>query len=548
MQQTLFNEPIVNLISIDEAATSAKVSTATIRNWVKTGYLKIENKGFVRSDVLANFLDGRSGSKKLTGRANKSQKDFHDHEMLSADFKLLLSNVNSDLSALSDHYECSLSESFRNREGIYYTPKHVVENLFEFNQGDVSSLTFMDPCCGSGHFILRALDLGFSPENVYGYDTDPIAVELTKKRIFNKTGYVTKNVLHADFLAECLANKCKSFDVIYTNPPWGKKLDKEEKLKLGRAFSADGSVDTCSLFLFACLKQLKQRGELGFLLPDSFFNIATFESARLRSLSLQVTKLIDYDRPFKGLQTKAFGIGLKNTPVKQTGNIVLCKSQGNTFERLQSSFRKNPKSIINFQTEPAAATVIEHLFTVPHITLGGKAKWGLGIVTGNNEKFVKSTYSDDHVPVYRGADISNDGLAAPSCYIPSDLSLYQQVAPIQLYLAPVKLIYKFISSTLCFFCDTEQRFVLNSANMVIPHSSLTISAQQLSCLLNSEVINWMFSSIFKTHKILRADLESIPIHVEYFSENPDFSEESYLEYLSLERSSYGTYRIKKEDH
>lgn len=547
MQQPLFDEPMVNLISVDEAAISAKVSTATIRNWVKIGYLKIEKKGFIRNDVLTSFLDGRSGSKKLTGRANKSKKDFHDHEALSEKINLLLKNLNSDFSALSDTYESSLSESFRNKEGIFYTPKHVVENLFDFNQANVSSLKFLDPCCGSGNFILRAIDLGFLPENVYGYDTDPIAVELTKKRILSKTGYVTENVSHADFFSECFTDKCKSFDVIYTNPPWGKKLDKVEKIKLGKAFGADKSIDSCSLFFFACLKQLKQGGELGLLLPDSFFNVATFESARVRSLNLQVKKLIDYDRPFKKLQTKAFGFVLKNTPVIKNENIVLCKTQENTFERRQSSFCRNPKSIINFQTEPASEAVIEHLFKFPHITLLGKAKWGLGIVTGNNEKFVKSTHSEGHIPVFRGADISKDGLAKPSCYIPSDLSLYQQVAPIEIYQAPIKLIYKFISSTLCFFCDTEQRFLLNSANILIPSKNLKISPHQLSCLLNSEIINWMFFSIFRTHKILRADLENIPIHVEYFSENLEFSEDSYLEYLCLERSNCGAYRIKKED-
>lgn len=547
MQRSFFDEPIFDLISIDEAAISAKVSTATIRNWIKTGYLNIESKGFVGRDALTNFLDGLEGAKKLTGRANKSRKDSHDHEMLATDFTKLLSDPNLDLLALSDHYEVSLSESFRNKEGIYYTPQYVVENIFDFTHIDIANLTFLDPCCGSGNFIMRALDLGFSPQNVYGYDTDPIAVELTKRRIYSKTGCITNNVLHADFLAESLNNGSKQVDVVYTNPPWGKKLDKDEKLKFSKALDADGSVDTCSLFLFACLKRLKKNGELGLLLPDSFFNIATFESARVRSLALQVKKLIDYDRPFKGLLTKAFAIVLKNSPAEKPESVVLCKSNNDTFFRNLSSFTANPKSIINFQTNPAAAAVIEHLFAVPHITLRGSAKWGLGIVTGNNEKYSKSTYAEGYIPVFRGTDISKEGLASPACYIPSDFSLYQQVAPIELYRAPVKLIYKFISSTLCFYCDTKQRFVLNSVNMLVPNNSLPISPSQLCNLLNSEVINWVFSNIYKTHKILRGDLESMPIHAEYFLKNPEFSEDSYLAFLSLERDGRGAYRVKEED-
>ena len=47
------------------------------------------------------------------------------------------------------------------------------------------------------------------------------------------------------------------------------------------------------------------------------------------------------------------------------------------------------------------------------------------------------------------------------------------------------------------------------------------------------------------YKVLRADLESLPIFSEYFSKGRGFSEESFLEYLSLEEVAGGTYRIKK---
>jgi len=75
--------------------------------------------------------------------------------------------------------------------------------------------------------------------------------------------------------------------------------------------------------------------------------------------------------------------------------------------------------------------------------------------------------SEGYMTVYKGADILSNGLKKPSTYIPNDLSLYQQVAPKHLYEAEVKIICKFISSNLGFFCDTAQRYILNSANMLI---------------------------------------------------------------------------------
>ena len=55
----------------------------------------------------------------------------------------------------------------------------------------------------------------------------------------------------------------------------------------------------------------------------------------------------------------------------------------------------------------------------------------------------------------------------------------------------------------------------------------------------------MFSKIFNTHKVLRGDLETLPIYYGYFQNRSEFSEDEYIDYLNLQRTSNGTYRIKK---
>ena len=544
MQQSLFATNPVELVSIDEAASTARVSSATIRNWIKTGCLALEKKGHIDRRALASFLDGRSGARKLTIRANKSQKDGHDHGQLSSDIFGKLLNPNANLVQLSEDYQTSLSESFRNNEGVYYTPVDIVRDLFTTHDRNVPDATFLDPCCGSGNFIIRALELGFQLENIYGYDTDPIAIEITRRRIFELTGRESKNIKQVDFFEDSTDVNAKIFNYIYTNPPWGKKLENRKRSELAKLFEAGTSIDTCSLFMFASLRRLAPGGQLGLLLPDSFFNIATFEAARARVLSLQLEVFIDYGRPFKGLLSKAFAFVLKNEAADIKNSTVECRAKSGTFRKQLGTFCENPKSIINLQTKPEHDTVIRHLFRRPHVFLSGKDKWGLGIVTGNNEKFIKSADAEGLVPVFRGSDISNNGLSEATCYITRDFSQYQQVAPLNLYQAPIKLIYKFISSTLCFYCDKEQRFILNSANMIILNDDFPIAPEQLTSLLNSEVINWLFLNLFRTHKILRADLEAIPVHAGYFKHHSIFDEEQYVDYLSIEKDGHGAYRIK----
>ena len=227
----------------------------------------------------------------------------------------------------------------------------------------------------------------------------------------------------------------------------------------GAIFRTGSSVDTCSLFFFACLACLSPEGTLGLLLPESFFNISTFEYARLKALSLSINRLVDYDKAFKGLLTKAQAIILTNKPREQY-NLIKCEKAGDSIQRSVDSFLSNPKAILNLHCDHESAATLDYLFSLPHIRLAEQASWGLGIVTGNNGKFVVSEAKEGYIAVFKGSDITQNELKRPSSYIPSDLSQYQQVAPLTLYQAKEKLIYKFISSRLCFFCDTEQRFLL----------------------------------------------------------------------------------------
>ncbi len=543
-QRNLFGEIEPPTIAIEESASRLGVSTATIRNWIKTKYLEQAGKGRVTLESLGQFQSEVSGKEKLTQRANKSLKDSHDHDKTVSRF---LDKITSPISLpdkIGIEYEASLSDSYRNKEGIYYTPDQVVRDLLAVPGDDIQDASLCDPCCGSGNFVVRAIELGFKPENIYGYDIDPVAVEITKTRIYKITGYKSENIKVANFLDIAASLKPPKFEYIYTNPPWGKKIAKEKREVIGLRLGAGYSIDTCSLFFFACLKCLKDNGGLGLLLPESFFNIAIFEDARIRTLQLSIERLINYGKVFKGLLTKAQAIVLRNK-VPEPYIKISCETTGASYKRTIDSFSYNPKSILNLYCNDEDALTLQHLMSMPYITLKNQALWGLGIVTGNNKKFNKSRPESGYIPVYKGADILQGRLKNASSFIPSDMSLYQQVAPLQLYEASEKLIYKFISSRLCFFYDDQQRFVLNSANILIPEKTFPVSTKVLGELLSSDFMNWIFSSIFNTHKVLRGDLESLPIHSQFLKAASAFDEAHYIEQLNIEKEDNGAYRIKR---
>ncbi len=528
-------------VTIHEAADALKVSEASVRNWIRAGYLNFDRGVGVCRESLEHFRTHVAGTEKLIQRANKSMVDGHDHRALASEItRALASGANP--TELSNDYENGMSNSHRNREGIYYTPEEICDAMLSDLPKPGKSDKFCDPCCGTGNFALAALRRGYAPENIFGFDTDPIAVEIAKNRIRRETGVDPNNIKCADFLelSSSPSGTLDKFDAFATNPPWGKKIPKSEKEKYAGLFGTNRGLDTSALFYFACARALKPGGYLSLLMPESFFKIAAFRNARLHLLDHSLVSLRDFGKPFKSLVTRAQSFCAVKLPA--AAGEVLCHSGSRVFGRAQSSFPSNPSHIINFEADSEDAAVLSKLFKSHHITLRGNARWGLGIITGNNGKFSRSRSGAGLMPVYKGPDIHRGRADPPTTFIPKNLSLYQQVAPTEMYNSSSKILYRFISSNLIFYHDEGKSFFLNSVNMIVPSPDFPIPNSTIAKLFNTDLFNWAYSRMFNTHKILRADLERMPLPVDFLRNNPDFSENQLLDYYELRKYEDGTFR------
>ena len=519
-------------MTIKEAAEQLNVSVVSIHNWIKEGSLQKTDNSLTQKNI-DDFRDNFLKNRKLSSRANKQYKDKHNHDSLSKDIRKDLDSAMSG-EMLSDKYESSLSDSYKNKEGIYYTPQYIVGDMMK-DVVDVENKTFMDPCCGSGNFIIEAIKKGFSPENVYGFDIDENAVEIAKKRIKEISGYESENIICADFLNQKPKAKSQKFDYIFTNPPWGKKISKVDRLRYSSLYNSGNSNDTSALFYFATLKMLKKDGKIRMLLPDSFFNISSFENARKSLLSLQINRFVDYGKAFKGLMTKAvaFVATKANSQQSTVNSQIQCEVYGvKKHLRSQDGFLKVPKHIFNFHIEEKENDIIRQVYSLPHITLKDNAEWALGIITGNNERLCRKERTEGFVPIFRGKDVFKDKMSEPTLFVNENLEGCRQVADMRFYKSSNKIIYRFISNKIVCYHDTEQRYILNSANLFILKDDFPVTYPQLVSLLNSDFMNWLFRSIFNTHKILRSDLEMLPIFHEYFKENEVFSDETFEVYMT----------------
>lgn len=533
-QLFLWEETMTENIHVKDVASHLNVSVSAVHNWQKQGLLDSVSANTVTVNSVETFIQQYIGKKKLCSRANKLYKGKNRTTNQGAP------NLNGE--DRGKQYEDSLSESFKNKEGIYYTPKEIVSDMFSLQQNvNWAELFILEPCCGSGNFVMEAIRCGARPDRIYAFDTDETAIQITKQRIRELTGQDAPHIQCADFLHVC-GRLNRKFDIIFTNPPWGKKMERKEKENFAEIYQTGSSKDSCSLFLGACLSVLNENGMLGFLLPESFFNISTFEDIRCRVLQYKILMMKDYGKPFKGLMTRAQSFILSNSPINEHHEVA-CIYESQLVMRRQQEMTNNPKHIFNFWLSNADSAVIAHLFSLPHTTLRGKAKWGLGIVTGDNDRFIKTESGQGLVPIVRGKDITAEGIADSGLFIDSTLTNCQQVAPIELYKAKEKLIYRFISDKLVFFVDNQQKYILNSANMLVLNEAYPISSTQLADLLNSTMMNWLFRKIFRTHKILRGDLECLPIFIDFFKSRTSFDENDLWNYLGITYTN-GDFRIK----
>lgn len=508
--------------SYDEVIQELKISKATLRNWIKLGHLKKCGKKQIEASSFATLKTDLIGNNKLVARANK----LHVHDETSGAkqiilFDELIKMPLEEVEKLSAQHENLMPESLRNEMGVFYTPNFIIDAMFTHLHYLQPNHTFLDPCCGTGNFFIGALEKGFLPQNLYGFDIDRQAIEFAKARIYKRTGFVCENIKAHDFLDD---DNQIEFDYIFTNPPWGKKLDAKKRKKLNSRFGFDTRVDNSAIFTVAILEKLKPDGLCGLLVQEAFFNIASFTPIREKILKHNIINISDYGRAFDGLLTSAQAIIIKK---EKADAVIECEFENEKFIRQQYEFEHNPNKIFNYYTKTEEAKTIDSLFLQPHKKLENNARWALGLVTGDNKKHVFKQNQTGAVPIYRGADINENGIRETNEWIIPEFDKFQQVAPLEFYRAPEKIIYRFITPKPIFGFDDRQRLFLNSANILIPSPNLGIGMHELCKLMNGQLFSWMFKHIFKTPKVLRQDLEAMPLFIEQFKaagfqENDDF--------------------------
>ena len=235
----------------------------------------------------------------------------------------LYSLKDSSRDAVGEAFEIFIGPSLKGAQGQFFTPRNVVNMVIRMIDPDTDE-KILDPACGSGGFLVEALryvwdklekkgeELGW-PETEIEAEKQKVAIKnfrgIDKDNFLSKVAKAYLAILgdgrggvHCENSLEKFSNwsaktnediKAGTFDVVVTNPPFGKKLaiDSTEILELydlGHKWKQDsynnfvmeGLVDKQPpqiLFIERCFQMLKPGGRMGIVLLESIFGMPKYQ-------------------------------------------------------------------------------------------------------------------------------------------------------------------------------------------------------------------------------------------------------------------------------
>jgi len=541
-----------NNIQVEQAlfllAINLFIQTGDIIDKDLDNIFKFEKSNFRRSGVYNHISTWLK--KVSSGKINYNNEKVR---------KLLTLNLPAEKDVLGIIYQSILNEGKKSNLGSYYTPEKVVDSIVEGNIA--SDSTVLDPCCGTGQFLLSFCKYIDDPANIYGFDIDQNAINVAKINLllFYSAQDFEPNIIHMNTLLLSHTNSLfeneddfsSKFDFIATNPPWGAKYDKEDLAQIKMNFRGINTKESFSFFICQSSRFLKDHGRMCFVLPESITNVKThYDIRNFIDSHFNIEKIDILGKCFKKVLSSV--IIIQMVKGNEEENIITVKNRDNIYSINQKRFNSNKNCIFDIYVNETDNSIFGKVEAYDNFTLENNADWALGIVTGDNNKFIKSSISNNEEPIYKGSDIVPFKFKEASNFIKYEPELFQQVAPTEKYRVSEKIVYRFISSNLVFAYDNNHSLTLNSANIIIPKVE-GFSMKYILGFLNSKLFNYYFKKKFNSIKILRGDIEQLPFPKLHESEKKKFEDivdgiiDNQLSIKTLDEAIFGTFNLTSNE-
>ena len=507
---------IAELLEIS-AIESEKELLIVLANFAVQLYYQSRNIEFTDNNVLLNFL-----SKEQTSEFYVLIKDLIGECAIDP---VLINKLQPVLSkriqfvkgedSLGGVYISLRDIGQRKNLGTYYTPQKIVNKLIDllYENSNLQKKTICDPCCGTGNFLLSLCVKGVDYSTLYGQDIDSTSVFLSRINIALVVPEISaleirSRITIGNTYFESFTQK---FDIVVGNPPWGSNFSEEDISKCRKILktASDKNIESYDLFVEKALSMLVYKGMLAFVLPEAILNVAAHNTIRKLMLDSCSFRFVSYlGNVFSGVQCPSIILGI--TPDNEK-NVVGCKVSTDNSSYTISEPRIFSNDTLSFNVSDEENRCLNAISNIKNVTyLKDNAQFALGIVTGNNKEYLSTEKGINNEVILKGNDITRYRIKKAKNYIRFVPESFQQVAPVEMYRAKEKLLYRFISEVPVFAYDNQQTLSLNSCNVLIPRIK-GLEIRYILAILNSSVTAYFIAKKFNSVKLLRSHIEQMPI-------------------------------------
>ncbi len=465
-------------------------------------------------------------------------------------------------------------KSKRKEQGIYYTPKEIVDYIVDNTVGmylrsenlkSVKNLKIVDPACGSGSFLISAVSelndfyehnvkdykdlspsekLELIKKNIYGVDLDERAVSIAKLNVYLNILSSTKQKAvggHTTLLPELRTNikvgnsiisddgladgkaldwetwlnrelDDKHFGIVVGNPPYGAELTKPQSEYVLKTYPATkNNTDTAIAFINKSMLLLDKNGYLGFIVPKPLIYSQKWQAAR-NLIRPDLVKLVDVSKAFKDVLLE---------------QVIIIVKKGSNSKEYYIDFLDNKKEKVKI--DKGLIDIFGNF-----INDVSEEELELGLKLAKDKKFISDVAEIERgliiqdylketgdIPIIRGKCIERYQLNSATEFISK--SDYSKVNEEASYLEKPKIVVQNIVAhvlkpkdhiVMMAALDSRGMITLDNVGNIFVRDD--IEPEFIIALLNSKLINWyvyrfVYAKAVRTMRFDKYHLAKVPL-------------------------------------
>lgn len=478
----------------------------------------------------------------------------------------------------------SLDKSTKKRkeQGIYYTPAYIEDYILEqalqpvldqcTSVAQLKTIKVVDPACGSGSFLVKALQMiarkyesfgaknnGITRaqillDNIYGVDLDEKAVELARLNLLisafdsqTKLPGLDKNIRQGNSLISGTDDELKKyfgknyrdkkpfnweeefpevfnrpnpgFDVIIGNPPWVSITGKQSNIDMNETELSFLSIKYNSntyapnlyeMFIYLAISLVRENGLLSYVIPDRLFYNSQFINLRKLILSKMSIRCLWFGVKFPGIIADTAVFCLQNSLLPNHKFGISVFPDKKMLKMSQNDLNSNEYKFTNSvsDTNKIALEIIKRNSNSVH-NLSDLAKSTSGCGAKSN-LLHRQRSSEKEIEVLKGSSIQKYEEKDVYYFDFQDENLTGRTRDERKLSVKNKILVRKTGKDLIATFDSSGRYPEQSLYFVYDADEQTLLF--ILGLINSQLMNYFYHELFITNKDSTPQLKNIDLN------------------------------------